>query len=534
MALRVLAETGSATTNVSASVCIVGAGIAGLIAATRLARDKRLRVVVVESGLRNSDPLVSALNEIVNSADKYRGAQQSRFRGLGGTSVLWSGKLLPLTPSDTRPRRYLGLEGWPFDIRELDRYRGEIELFLGVDGEPYEEDISSRLDPESLLAQNDIDISLRWPKRPSLRNHNLAYVFRREIEKLDNLEIWLGATASSFDFDLSSGKIKALTAINHGGQSLKVAADEYLLAAGTLECTRLLLLADRQSNHSISRDCDALGRYFNDHLGLVPATLQPLNRRLTNRTLSDRSTFSSQRHLHFELRPEIQEKNGIASAYCDLWAELPEASSLTKSKQFLLGIKRGKLDLEYDELKALFQDFPSLYWTAHWQWMLRQKYWPPNAALQLNIWVEQMPLWQNRLCLSDQKDALQLPKLKLEWKKTDAEEKTFQTMARKIDQYWARHLAHICQLKWKPEVVKPDSRMVDSACDLAHPAGSTRMGTTPSTSVVDPQLRVHRMPNLSVASASAFPTSGSANPTLTIMQLAMRAADNLAQRLTCR
>ena len=70
--------------------------------------------------------------------------------------------------------------------------------------------------------------------------------------------------------------------------------------------------------------------------------------------------------------------------------------------------------------------------------------------------------------------------------------------------------------------------MVDSAVDLAHPAGSTRMGINPRYSVVDPRLRVHRIPNLSVASASVFPCSGSANPTLTILLLAMRAADKLA------
>ena len=65
--------------------------------------------------------------------------------------------------------------------------------------------------------------------------------------------------------------------------------------------------------------------------------------------------------------------------------------------------------------------------------------------------------------------------------------------------------------------------MVDSAIDLAHPAGSTRMGINPRHSVVDPRLRVHRISNLSVASASVFPSSGSANPTLTIMLLAIAA-----------
>jgi choline dehydrogenase-like flavoprotein len=524
MALRALDQTSSQTTELSASVCIVGGGIAGLIAAARLARDKQRRIIVVESGLKNGDPALAALNEIDNPANNYAGALAGRSRGLGGTSLLWGGKLLPLSSHDTLPRPYLGLDGWPFDVAELAPYCQEIESLMRVDGDPHDGEITEQLDPEGFLPRDDVDFCLRWPKRPTRKNHNLAYIFRTEIEQLDNLEIWVGATASSFDFDLSA-RIKALTAINHAGKILRVLANEYLIAAGTLESTRLLLIADQQSNHTISRDCNALGRYFNDHLGFNAATLRPRNRTLTNRVLSDRYTFSTQRHLHFELRPEAQEKSGIGSAYFDVGAELLDQSALTKAKHLVEELKRGKLDFMFVDLKAILQDSPSLFWTAQWQWIRKQKYWPPNAVLQIKVWVEQLPQWQNRICLSDHKDALRLPRLNLEWKKTAAEEKSFRTMVAKIRRYWDRHLARICELEWEPEALNPELRMVDSAGDLFHPAGSTRMGTNPSDSVVDSHLRVHRVPNLSVASASVFPTSGSANPTLTIMCLAMRAAD---------
>ena len=96
MALRILNESLFQTTELSASVCIVGAGIAGLVAAIRLARDKNRRIVVVESGFGKVEPCVSALNEIDNPAGNYAGYQTGRCRGLGGTSLLWGGKLLPL------------------------------------------------------------------------------------------------------------------------------------------------------------------------------------------------------------------------------------------------------------------------------------------------------------------------------------------------------------------------------------------------------------------------------------------------------
>src|SRR5580658_10577672 len=112
MAIRILDQLSSQRAELSASVCIVGAGIAGLIAATRLARNKQLRIIVVESGLKALDPSLSALNEIDNAGDKYRGALLGRSRGLGGTSLIWSGKLLPLSPPDTLPRPYLDLARW--------------------------------------------------------------------------------------------------------------------------------------------------------------------------------------------------------------------------------------------------------------------------------------------------------------------------------------------------------------------------------------------------------------------------------------
>jgi choline dehydrogenase-like flavoprotein len=57
------------------------------------------------------------------------------------------------------------------------------------------------------------------------------------------------------------------------------------------------------------------------------------------------------------------------------------------------------------------------------------------------------------------------------------------------------------------------------------------MGTDPRTSVVDSDCRVHGVANLFVAGAATFPTSSQANPTLTIVALALRLALRLRQEL---
>jgi choline dehydrogenase-like flavoprotein len=60
-----------------------------------------------------------------------------------------------------------------------------------------------------------------------------------------------------------------------------------------------------------------------------------------------------------------------------------------------------------------------------------------------------------------------------------------------------------------------------------HHMGTTRMAESPREGVTDGFGRVHGLPNLWVAGSSLFPTGGWANPTLTILALALRQADRL-------
>ena len=58
-----------------------------------------------------------------------------------------------------------------------------------------------------------------------------------------------------------------------------------------------------------------------------------------------------------------------------------------------------------------------------------------------------------------------------------------------------------------------------------------RMGTDPKTSVVDANLRSHDHPNLFVAGSSVFPSSATANPTLTIAALSLRLAETMKEAM---
>jgi choline dehydrogenase-like flavoprotein len=64
-----------------------------------------------------------------------------------------------------------------------------------------------------------------------------------------------------------------------------------------------------------------------------------------------------------------------------------------------------------------------------------------------------------------------------------------------------------------------------------HHIGTARMSDDPKRGVVNPQCRTHDVENLYLAGSAVFPTSGSANPTLTIVALAIRIADQIRTAL---
>jgi choline dehydrogenase-like flavoprotein len=66
-----------------------------------------------------------------------------------------------------------------------------------------------------------------------------------------------------------------------------------------------------------------------------------------------------------------------------------------------------------------------------------------------------------------------------------------------------------------------------------HHMGTTRMDGDPSRGVVDLNCRVHGMSNLFIAGSSVFPTGGCAPPTLAIVALALRIADEIVGSRVC-
>jgi choline dehydrogenase-like flavoprotein len=67
--------------------------------------------------------------------------------------------------------------------------------------------------------------------------------------------------------------------------------------------------------------------------------------------------------------------------------------------------------------------------------------------------------------------------------------------------------------------------------NYGHPSGTCRFGSDPAASVLDANNKAHDLDNLYVSDASFMPTSGGANPSLTIAANALRVAQHVSSAL---
>jgi len=83
-----------------------------------------------------------------------------------------------------------------------------------------------------------------------------------------------------------------------------------------------------------------------------------------------------------------------------------------------------------------------------------------------------------------------------------------------------------------PKKRRAAKRLASYAEGAGHIMGTARMGSDPKQSVVDRDLRSQDRSSLFVLGSAVFPTSATANPTLTIAALSLRAVDQIKATLT--
>ncbi len=518
MAVFDLLSHAEAPASLRAPICIIGAGMAGLTAARRLARTGQ-RVIVLESGGKAFDQSVHDLNELEDVSGRYTRAMTGHYRGLGGSSTRWGGRMLPISADETRE--------WPFATEDLQRYHREVETMFGIDGGSYDEAVLADLDKDGIVPRDDPDFSARMAKWPKLRNCNLAHVLGAELRAASNVEVWLNATVCDFGLDSESGRLSGVTTRNRAGRELTVHADRFVLTAGTIEATRLLLWLKARTGDRVFARAPALGRYLQDHINVRVARVSRRDTAFSNRFCAYRFHNGTRRSLHLELTPAAQSRERVASAFAYFTMDF-EGTALDAVKMAARSMQTGDFGIAH--AARIAWQLPSMARLAWWRYAGRQLFLSPEVPVHLEICAEQVPDALNMIILSAQRDALGLPKARVHWRPMEADERTLRAATRRLAAYWSRHgLDRRLPLDWIAPCRDPDGRIAEAAVDYAHPSGTARMGTDPAASVVAPDLVCHDIPNLSVLSAAVFPSAGSANPTFTLLTLALRHADDLSR-----
>lgn len=538
-------------THIATDVAIIGGGPAGIAIARELA-GTRIRVLVIESGGVDYEAEAQTLSVVESIGES--GASQSiepvgrgytgnlawlngvsafelRDRVLGGSSHTWIGKCAAFDEIDFVHRPWLTLSGWPIAryqlLTALDR-AGEL-LNLGpniYDGRLFGL-LHSR--PSELGLDEEFLRPFFWQFSHARDRHGEPTRFNRfalDIAAADT-DFLTHATVTQINLDDQGLRPTSLSVGSLVGKKATVHANTIVLCGGGIENARLLLASKLVMDTGIGNRHDVVGRYLCDHprTSLCSFTGHDID------AIAEHFNFYGLAHegrTHFYLRglslsPKIQMEEGLTN--CAAYPVQIHADDDPWG-----ALKR----LSHGSGKTLMQDLfaigtsPAMITTGLYNRLIRKRGLPYRSIeLRFDAMAEQRLDPESRVTLSQQRDRLGQPLARVDWKIGSCEIESIKRFARIMMDEFARVGLPRPQLAgW----IEANDDGAAAFMDMAHPSCTTRMGTDPLTSVVDPNAMVHGIDGLFVAGSSVFPTPGHANPTLMLLTLAIRLADHLKYR----
>ena len=506
-------------------VCVVGAGPVGLAAAWALRR-RNLKVLLLEAGGAGDEERCQSLfeSEVQFLAQENLGVN-SRFRVFGGNATRWGGQLVPLTDTDFQPRAATGQVGWPFGAEVLEPYQRQVLDMVGIGSADFDIGCYASRSREPLDLDADVIIT-RLSKWLPWNRRNIGKFLQPAFARDADITVLLHANAVEILLDDSLQAVSGIRVRSYAGREQTVSARSFILSAGPIETSRLLLNSNRQVSAGIGNQHDLVGRFFMDHTWLRAGTIVPTNRRafMTGvRPFFIRNVMHSPR---FELAKAVQEQQGCLAAYGLVRFEARQGSALGELfaalKQYQAGGTRALMKGRYWRVLSELPDVAAAFFARTF---LGLRPIPAKSTPVLYLSTEQPPRRESRIALQDAQDSLGLRKVTMQWSNGEQERATMFLLARLFDEQLRKH--NLASVHW--EQCDPHSNSSTRPIeDFFHHLGGARMSASEGEGVVDPDCRVHGTRNLYVASCAVFPTGGSANPTFTAMALAFRLADNLA------
>jgi choline dehydrogenase-like flavoprotein len=517
-----LATAESPAETVRSRVCVIGAGIAGLVLAWTLVR-RGIDVVVLEAGGRSID--VGGQRMIAAAGlrgEPHVGTREGRFRVFGGSSLRWGGQLLAMSRDAA---------AWPVGAEELRPFVAETERLMEVDALPFETDAffaDAYAARPALLAQM-CGVDARVSKWMGFSRRNLAASLGRDLMVDARARVYLHAQVTELLLAPSRARLEAVIVRTAAGACVRFEAEQVVLAAGTVETARLLLASRSVAAEGVGNAHDQVGRNFHDHVTLPVATFTGAARERVLREIRPWVFGETLHSVKLEASRALRERLGMNSVLAHVVMEEPEGSGVAVVRELLTAVQRGELGAAMATrarwIPGAALEAVRLGWEAK---VRHRRFVSARALVKLHLNVAQDAPSRSRIMLGEEKDAYGLPQAVVDWRVSLRELDSLRGYA----EYLKGQLeaAGLVGLEWLPELFVQDAPLPGLE-DARHAMGGACMGVDPRTSVVDAEMRVHGVENLSVAGAATFPDGSPQLPSLTMMALALRLADRLAGRL---
>jgi choline dehydrogenase-like flavoprotein len=506
--------------DIQTDLCIIGAGAAGLAIAQEFLNQSQIKVVVLESGGIKPDTATNALNDAINIGYKHIGSTLGRNRSLGGATHLWAGQCIRMDAIDFEPRPWIEQSGWPLTLTDLNPFYERAEAFFELTNPTYGEAIwqpfgvkPPAVNPSQLFYKSTI-----WCEQPDLGQR-----YRQALETSPTITVLLNATVTNLKANAARSQVDSLAIQTLTGKTGTIRAKCFILACGGIENARLLLLSDGLGN-----DFDQVGRYFQDHPNTNCATIHTDNPRSLQDPLAllyDRKT--KLRYLpRFCLSPTIQREKEVLNSVSYLVFEFPEQSAVGAAKHLYTSLKHGKMSPTFgQDLKTLALESGDILNLLYRRYFKGLSAGTPPTRIWVHAHLEQAPNPASRITLSDHRDALGLKLPCIDWRLGDLEKRTTTIIAHTLKSEFERlNLGQVHIADW---LSQDDADWSENYIDAYHHIGTTRMALSPRQGVVNANAQIHGISNVWIAGSSIFPTSGYANPTLTLVALALRLSDHL-------
>jgi choline dehydrogenase-like flavoprotein len=502
---------------IEADLVIIGGGLAGITLAKELA-GASLKVAILESGGREIDMEVQALyagSAVVKAPDNPDKPFddypiQSRVRALGGSGMVWGGKCAPLDPADFEARPWAPHSGWPVTRAQMQPFYDRACDLLEIPR--FDADNKALTDPArpplALDAEDDFFSAPRVFSRYSGGADKAAFDrFRTAFADAPNITVYLHANVTQIRLGAKGDKVEGLDVACLDGKRHTAVGKTYVLAVGGIENVRLLLASNGVRPEGIGNRHDLVGRFFQGHV--------------TYSLDGDAETEGTAVHISRAEPMSLYLNPGRASAHCVV------ASGLAGQKRR----GAGNFTATLYAAQATGAGTPTEAETKALRQVATRTDGHTGEGQLLGFFAmtEHFPNPDSRVTLDPaSKDPLGMPRVHLEWRYGKADWDSLERSAAGFgDALGASGQGRAC---WPVK----RGQLLEISSASRHHMGATRMHADPRQGVVDPNLRVHDTANLYVAGSSVFPTSGIANPTLTILALVMRLADHLKLEMGAR